>query len=97
MMLRETKKLIKLSLSLSLTNIHPMVTHTRSNKRLMHDCRAITPRSKCTHSSTEFPPLPHCPTKWGTLGRARDRASAASHNDVLGERPLSPQLNYIEI
>jgi hypothetical protein len=33
----------------------------------------------------------------GTLGRAQDRASAASRNDVLGEKPLGPQPNYIEI
>ena len=35
-------------------------------------------------------PLP----KWGTLGRAQDRASAASRNDVLVKEPSAPNRLY---
>ena len=34
--------------------------------------------------------------KWGTLGRAQDRRSAARPNDVLDEGPFGPPTDYIE-
>ena len=32
--------------------------------------------------------------KWGTLGRAQDRASAASRNDVWVKEPSAPNRFY---
>ena len=34
--------------------------------------------------------------KWGTLGRAQGRRSAARLNDVLSEEPFGPPTDYIE-
>ena len=34
--------------------------------------------------------------KWGTLGRAQDRRSAARPNDVLDEEPFGPPTDYID-